>query len=313
MLSDADLTWLAQRGEAVSLGLLLERYRAPLYALALRMLGYGPQAEDAVQETFIIAMRKIGQVREPAAVGGWLHVILRNVCYTQLREDRAFLPLDGLSPRAEKGFSESSAEESIDQLAMREWVWTALAELPEALRVTAMLRYFGSYPSYGEISAILSVPVGTVRSRLNQVKIKLADALLDTAGLAHDEAGRLAASRRRYFTDAITELRQGRGYDDYASGFSEDLTGVLPGGTIVRGREVFAKEAREDMEAGLNVRITNLLASKDITIIEADFENPPDDPSRCPPATTQVAFYSGGRISRMHLYFAPRPKREVVG
>ncbi|WP_273846812.1 hypothetical protein [Rubrobacter calidifluminis] len=39
----------------------------------------------------------------------------------------------------------------MDQLALREWVWTAISELPEVLMVTAVLRYFGRYPSYEEI------------------------------------------------------------------------------------------------------------------------------------------------------------------
>lgn len=88
MPSDADLVRAAQGGDAVSLGLLLERHRAPLHALALQVLGHGPEAEDAVHEAFIIALRKIEQVREPGAVGGWLRTVLRNVCRTRLRAGR---------------------------------------------------------------------------------------------------------------------------------------------------------------------------------------------------------------------------------
>ncbi len=80
MPSDAEFVRAAQGGDATSLGLLLERYRAPLYGLALQILGPGPQAQDAVHDAFLVALRKIDQVREPAAVGGWLHAILRNVC-----------------------------------------------------------------------------------------------------------------------------------------------------------------------------------------------------------------------------------------
>lgn len=84
-MSDAELVGAAQRGDVASLGLLLERYRAPLYGLALRLLGSGSEAQDAVQDTFLVALRKIDQVREPAAVGGWLHMILRNVCLMRMR------------------------------------------------------------------------------------------------------------------------------------------------------------------------------------------------------------------------------------
>ncbi len=85
MPSDADLVRAAQNGDTASLGVLLERYRASLHARALGILGLGPQAEDAVHDTFLVALRRIDWVREPAAVGGWLHAVLRNVCLMRLR------------------------------------------------------------------------------------------------------------------------------------------------------------------------------------------------------------------------------------
>ncbi len=208
MPSDADLVRAAQGGDATSLGVLLERYRAALYGQALGILGYGPQAEDAVHDAFVVALRKIDTVGEPAAVGGWLRAVLRNICLMRLRSGRGEILFDEMQPPTRGLPSEMPVEESIDQLAMREWVWTALPELPEVLRVTAMLRYFGSHGSYEEMAAILGVPVGTVKSRLSQAKIKLADALLKTAGLAHDEAGRLTEVRARYFGAAAEGDKQ---------------------------------------------------------------------------------------------------------
>jgi RNA polymerase sigma factor (sigma-70 family) len=86
VLSDAELARVAQSGDAVSLGLLLERHQAPLYALALRFLGYNSEAQDAVQDTFLTALRTIDRLREPQAVGWWLRGILRNMCLRRLRE-----------------------------------------------------------------------------------------------------------------------------------------------------------------------------------------------------------------------------------
>ena len=73
VLSDAQLARAAQGGDVASLGLLLERYRASLYGLALQIPGRGGEAQDAVHDTFLVALRKIDQVRDPSAVGGWLH------------------------------------------------------------------------------------------------------------------------------------------------------------------------------------------------------------------------------------------------
>jgi RNA polymerase sigma factor (sigma-70 family) len=212
VLGDAELARAAQNGDAARLGILLERYRASFYALALRFLGHGPEAQDAVQGTFLIALNNIDRLREAEVVAGWLRGILCNVCLRRLRERRGEILFEERPSRVEERSFESSAEQAIDRLALREWVWAALYELSEVLRVTAMLRYFDSYPSYEEISATLGVLMGTVRSRLNQVKIKLAEALLRTAGLEHDEARKITASQTRYFRAVFDEFNRGEAY-----------------------------------------------------------------------------------------------------
>ena len=85
VLSDVELVKTAREGDAASLGLLLERHRAPLYGLALRILGHGSQAQDAVHDTFLVALRKLDQVQRTRRRGGWLRAVLRNVCRMRLR------------------------------------------------------------------------------------------------------------------------------------------------------------------------------------------------------------------------------------
>ncbi len=309
VLSDVQLVRAAQGGDVTSLGILLERHRAPLHALALRMLGHAPQAQDAVQDAFLIALRNIERLREPEAVGGWLRAILRNVCLERIRQGPGEILFDELTGQPEREPYEPSAEEAIDRLALRDWVWTALSELPEPLRVTAMLRYFGSYPSYEELSAILGVPLGTVRSRLSRVKAKLADALLKTAGLEHDEARDLAESRARFFAEALEELNRKQSHEMFTSALSEDLVMGFSDGTVSHGRKVLVVELEGDLEAGIKLHPTNVLASKGITVMEGDFENPPDDPFHCPPATSMVFFHRNGAIYQVRRYFAPRPQK----
>lgn len=306
ILSNAELVRAAQGGDASSLGILLERHRASLYALALQMLGHVPQAQDAVQDAFLIALRNIDQLREPEAVAGWLRAILRNVCLARLRQSRDELPFDQLSGCLEQ---EPSAEEAIDRMALRDWVWAALLELPEHLRVTAMLRYFGSYSSYEELSTILGVPLGTVRSRLSRVKAKLADALLKTAGLEHDEARDLTESQAHFFTEALHELNRRQSHQMFTRAFSDDLVMTFSDGSIRRGRASLVTELEEDLKAGIKLHLTNVFASQGISVMEGDFENPPDDPFHCPPATSMVFFHSDGYIRQMRRYFAPRSQK----
>jgi RNA polymerase sigma factor (sigma-70 family) len=311
VLSDTELVRAAQGGDVVSLGLLLERHRAPLYALALRFLGHGHEAQDTVQDTFLIALRTIDRLRDPEAVGGWLCGIVRNVCLMRLRERQGEIPFDELPRHVESSFVESSVEETIDRLAMREWVWTALGRLPENLQVTAMLRYFGSHSSYGEISAILGVPMGTVKSRLNTAKLKLAEALLETAGLEHSETRRLTEARASFFDTAYAEYNRAEGYDILASAFSKNLVLAMSNGKVfTRGYEFLVNDLEGDLEDGLKMHLAEVISSKDVAVIECDVENPPDNPYRCPPALSQVAVYRDGKIHRIHWYLAPRPVGE---
>jgi RNA polymerase sigma factor (sigma-70 family) len=311
MFSNAELVKMAQSGDAASLGVLLERHRASLHSLALGFLGHGPDAQDAVQDAFLLVLHKIGQLEEPQLVGAWLRSIVRNVCLSKLRERRSGGTVaEFVEGRNPKGAAESSAEEAVDRLALRHWVWTAVSELPEVLRVTAMLRYFGSYASYEEISIILGVPMGTVKSRLSQARAKLADGLLKTAGLAHDEARLLSDARTRFFTEAYDEFNRGS-YEMFAGAFSRDLVLGYSGGDTGGGLEFLIHHVwEENLQAGVKLHPTNVIVSKDVTVIEADFENPRDDPFHCPPSTSLVCFHGDGKIRRMRQYYPPRTESQ---
>ena len=182
-LTDADLVRAAQAGDTAGLGALLERHRSRLHAIAVSILGHGPQAEDAVQDACVIALRRIGELRDPGAARAWLSAILVNVCRGQLRSARVASGLDPCDPPGP-----DTAAQAIDDGALRDWVWTALARLSEPLRLAVMLRYFTGASSYEAIAEVCGVPVGTVRSRLSAAKRRLAEELLETAALAHDEA-----------------------------------------------------------------------------------------------------------------------------
>lgn len=84
-LSDAELARAAQSGDAGALGALIVRHQAGMRAVALSLLGPGPDGEDAVQDAVLVALWRIGDVRNPEAVGAWLWMIVRNACRDRLR------------------------------------------------------------------------------------------------------------------------------------------------------------------------------------------------------------------------------------
>jgi hypothetical protein len=147
--------------------------------------------------------------------------------------------------------------------------------------------------------------VGTVCSRLSQVKVKLPEALLRTAGLEHDEARNVAESQRPCTAAWTGEYNRAEGYELLASTFSADAAWAYTSAKVVRGVPSF----EGDLEAGMKLHPTNVLASKDVTVMEADFENPRDDPFHCPPAPSLVFFYRDGRIHRACQYYALRPQK----
>ena len=304
-LSDADLVLAARRGEKDAIGLLFQRHRAHLHAAALSLVGYGGEADDAVHDTFLTSLTRLGELRDPAAVGGWLRAILRNRCLMELR--RRF-PLAGLE-ETERVFrdlpDETRIESLIESRDLRDWVWAALGRLPDMHRATVMLRYFSGLTSYQDIAAILGVPVGTVRSRLSDAKLKLSELLFAAAGLPDRDHEKLVAERRARFAEPLQAFARG-GLERYVGEFHQDLALHGPGGVVLQGRGALEAMIAEDLGAGVRHSPTRVLASGGVTVVEAQFINPREDPNHCPPALAFVVFESDRRARRMHFHLAPR-------
>lgn len=294
--TDAELVRAAQAGELVSLGLLLERYRAPLRAQAVGLLGPGPAAEDAVHETFLVALSKIQTVREPAAVGGWLRRVLRNACLMQHRRERTEVLVGDPYPHTSTVIA-PSAEQELDRLVLRDWVWRAVEDLSEPLRLVIILRYFTGHQSYHRIAEVCGVPVGTIRSRLNEAKRKLAEGLLaETAQLDTDER-RWASDRVDALRAAVDDLNHRHDLRAFIEPCADDMTVAADGGDEMGLPQLVAGLAA-DFVAGVKLHLVNVVASRGITVAEGRFENPASDPTHCPPAAAQLHFHEGGGRTR---------------
>jgi RNA polymerase sigma-70 factor (ECF subfamily) len=300
VFGDAELARAAQHGDAASLAVLLERHRADMYAVALRILGNGPDVEDVVQDAMIVALRRIGEVRDPGAAGAWLRALVRNACLMRRRR-WATVPLDealGLVLRSR----EPSAEEILDRQALRDWVWHALEELTEPLRLVILLRYFSDASSYEQIAALCGVPAGTVRSRLNQAKRKLAEALLAAAALAHRDSASLPASRRREIAELLAAAERGALGPVLAERWWPDARVVWPGDQGVTDLDGLVRGWDIDLTDGVRQRLMNVIASRDVTIIHTELVSPPDAPDHCPPAVVWLQLLRDGRVQRMRLF-----------
>jgi RNA polymerase sigma factor (sigma-70 family) len=295
---DVELVRAAQSGEVAAVGVLIERHRAAMRAVALSVLGYGPEAEDAVQDASLIALRRIGDVRQAESVGAWLRMIVRNVCRARLRSAVS------MTPFPELGAAEGP-EEIIDRHAMRDWLWRAIDELSPLLRMTVMLRYFSPRtPSYEQMAALCGVPVGTVRSRLSEARTKLAGAMAATADLVHQDAATLRRASAKEAVETIAAAGQGRFAELTAERWTPDA-GFYVGRHRAGDRNFLVRGMAGDLEAGVRQRFHSAVASRDMVIWEMDLVNPPDRPGHCPPAVAWVMSMRHGRVHQLRLFHAP--------
>lgn len=153
---------------------LVGRHQAVVRAYAAGILGDPHEAEDAAQECFLRAYRRLGAFRGDAPLQSWLLRICRNHCLDRLRT-RPSVTLVELDDEVVNGASDTTTAGAALRVD-RERLVTAIVALPEALQQAIVLRELRGL-SYEEVAAGLDVPVGTVRSRLSAGRALLRDAL----------------------------------------------------------------------------------------------------------------------------------------
>jgi RNA polymerase sigma-70 factor (ECF subfamily) len=169
-----------------------------------------------------------------------------------------------------------------------------------------MLRHFSTATSYAAIAEVRDVPVGTVRSRLNAARARLARELLDTAAEAH-------GAQRRVHDWAVAAAAAMAAFERTGDArlldraFAPDLRFRMADRVERNGRENFARGLARDFEDGVTALPQRVIAGEQVSITELLLESPPDQPLHCPPAVTQVHFHEAGRTHRLVSYYAPRP------
>ncbi len=187
----------AVQGDDDAFARLVEAYQSPVYNLCYRMLGDGPEAEDAAQESFLKAYQGLGSYDPNRSFTTWLLSIASHHCIDRLRKKRILaLSLEDLLPSQEKPDSKPGPEAMIARSEIEESVRNVLYQLADKDRAAIVLRYWYEM-SYEEISQTLSLTVSAVKSRLHRARREVAQqwmeqetSLLTTRG-RHDEASAL--------------------------------------------------------------------------------------------------------------------------
>jgi RNA polymerase sigma factor (sigma-70 family) len=157
-----------------------------VYTLARHLLRDAADAEDAVQECYLRALKHFDSYRGPA-MKPWLLAILRNVCRAEFarRASSATAPIDDVPDDADQTPLWHETQDTPETQVLRRRDATAIqrlvADLAEPFRETFVLREIQNL-SYREIADVVGAPVGTVMSRLARAR-----AMLRAAWMAEEE------------------------------------------------------------------------------------------------------------------------------
>lgn len=149
---------LAQKGDNSAFEKLIRTNEASMYRVAKAILKADEDCADAIQETILKAYKSISHLKQPAYFKTWLTKILINECRKILQNRNKIVSIE------EVKLGEKEADE-YDDLDLKQ----AIKELDDELKVIVLLYYFEDL-SVKEISEIINIPEGTVKSRLSRAR-----------------------------------------------------------------------------------------------------------------------------------------------
>ena len=183
--TDEQLLESYRNGDRTSFAKLVERYQRELFHFLVRFLSDRAAAEDIFQETFLQVHQSADQFDPSRRFRPWLFTIAANKARDLMRS-QARRPTNPLQASINSGDDESgqfidlmeAAEpipgESMEREELQKVVQDTVNNMPEHLREIILLSYFHQFP-YKEISDILQIPLGTVKSRLHAAVAHFAD------------------------------------------------------------------------------------------------------------------------------------------
>ena len=182
-LSDEELLRRSRvEDDAAAFESLVHRYENELFSYLRRYLGSAEMAEDVFQATFLQVHLKKEHFEEGRRFRPWLYTIATNQAIDAQRRNRRhrMVSLDNRTGGEDDvgslvemlAGSGRTADEQMEDEEAREWVRSAVEELPESLK-SALLLVYNQGMKYREAADVLGIPVGTVKSRLHAALLKL--------------------------------------------------------------------------------------------------------------------------------------------
>lgn len=171
-MTDAGLLEAAARGSHAAFAQIVSRHFQPVYRLVWRMTGGAADAEDIAQEAFVKLWKNPAQVREAAALKGWLMRVASNGVIDRSRKPRA----SGLEQAPEIADPQAKPGAPLDRAQAARLVDEGIARLPERQRQALSLVYFEGLTNI-EAAAAMEVSVDALESLLRRARRSLKDSL----------------------------------------------------------------------------------------------------------------------------------------
>ena len=186
LTGDEDLILLLQDGNLDALGDLYDRYRQMVFRTALAITADQEAASDLLQDVFLRLYRFAERIDPQRPLEPWLYRMTANLSYTWVkRNQRWYQPLEDFAEWL-AGPSRNSTYEMVERRDDWDQVQQAIASLSISQRVVVVLYYLNDL-SLQEISEILDIPEGTVKSRLHYGRRALKKSLGLVSGFAEKD------------------------------------------------------------------------------------------------------------------------------
>jgi RNA polymerase sigma-70 factor, ECF subfamily len=154
---------------------IVEKYRKVVFGIAVARLGHFHDAEDITQVVFLEAFQKLPNLREPERLGGWLRSITIHKCLNRNRDQSRQVALDDIE---EPISSAPTPLADLERRELRGQVLEQISRLTPKQRETVTLFYLGEH-QLSEVATIQGVPVGTIKRRLHDARLKLKQEMMD--------------------------------------------------------------------------------------------------------------------------------------
>ena len=181
-VNDEELVEKVKNGDIDAFEEVIAKYEKRVFSLIYNMLKNDNDIEDIAQEVFVKVYRNIHKFKGNSSLYTWIYRITTNLCLDYMKKQKSViyidekLQLDDGEVEFQIPCEEKLQDELYEEKEIKRKLEKCIAKLPDKQRVMIVLRDIKGF-SYEEISDILEMKLGTVKSQINRARLKLKELL----------------------------------------------------------------------------------------------------------------------------------------